>query len=92
LQIRRTDKVGTEAAFHSLEEYMEWAELWFQIEQKRLGISLSKRAFIATDDRTVITEAREKYGPKGWSIFGNDESAQGWEFYGVSISMNILFI
>nr|CAD2128696.1 unnamed protein product [Meloidogyne enterolobii] len=76
LQIRRTDKVGTEAAFHNLEEYMEWADLWFRIERKRLNFPLlPKRVFIATDDPSVITEAREKYGSNGWMIFGNDEIA-----------------
>jgi hypothetical protein len=71
--------VGTEAAFHSVEEYMEWAELWFRIEQARMGVPLAKRAFIATDERAVIGEAREKYGPKGWTIYGNDETAEGEE-------------
>uniref|UniRef100_A0A915LZB3 Alpha-(1,6)-fucosyltransferase n=1 Tax=Meloidogyne javanica TaxID=6303 RepID=A0A915LZB3_MELJA len=78
LQIRRTDKVGTEAAFHKLEEYMEWADLWFRIERKRLNFPLlPKRVFIATDDPSVITEAREKYGSNGWMIFGNNEIANG---------------
>lgn len=77
LQIRRTDKVGTEAAFHSLEEYMHWADLWFRVERTRLGgLPMSKRVFIATDDRSVIAEARDKYGPQGWSIFANDEAAE----------------
>jgi len=57
---------------------MEWADLWFRIEGKRLNFPLlPKRVFIATDDPSVITEAREKYGSNGWMIFGNDEIANG---------------
>ena len=33
LQVRRTDKVGTEAQFHSVGEYMEWAEIWFKVPE-----------------------------------------------------------
>lgn len=29
IQVRRTDKVGTEAAFHSVKEYMDWVEVCF---------------------------------------------------------------
>ncbi|KAF7640162.1 hypothetical protein Mgra_00000606 [Meloidogyne graminicola] len=77
IQIRRTDKVGSEAAFHNLEEYMEWADLWFRIEKRRLNFPLlPKRIFIATDDPLVIKEAKEKYGNNGWLIFGNDETAE----------------
>uniref|UniRef100_A0A914LJW8 GT23 domain-containing protein n=1 Tax=Meloidogyne incognita TaxID=6306 RepID=A0A914LJW8_MELIC len=55
---------------------MEWADLWFRIERRRLNFPLlPKRVFIATDDPSVITEAREKYGSNGWMIFGNDEIA-----------------
>ncbi|KAK0410899.1 hypothetical protein QR680_005383 [Steinernema hermaphroditum] len=61
LQIRRTDKIGTEAAFHSLAEYMKWTEHWFHIEALRRGAPLQKRIFIATDDPSAVKEAKEKY-------------------------------
>lgn len=60
LQIRRTDKVGTEAAFHALPEYMKWTEYWFQIEEYRIGRSIQRRIYIATDDPSVFAEAKEK--------------------------------
>lgn len=60
LQIRRTDKVGTEAAFHSLKEYMEWTEIWFKVEEKRQGKTLTRRIFIASDDPTAVPEAKTK--------------------------------
>lgn len=59
--IRRTDKLGSEASFHALEDYMEWAKLWFHLEQHRRGkIELKRRIFIATDDKNVVNEARKK--------------------------------
>lgn len=62
LQIRRTDKIGTEAAFHSVAEYMKWAELWFQMEERRTSPprTLKRRVFVATDDPNAVKEAREK--------------------------------
>uniref|UniRef100_A0A914I7M1 Alpha-(1,6)-fucosyltransferase n=1 Tax=Globodera rostochiensis TaxID=31243 RepID=A0A914I7M1_GLORO len=76
VQIRRTDKVGTEAALHHVREYMRWADLWFAVEQTKLGIPLEKRVFIATDDKSVIEEARAEWGQKGFVIMANDETAE----------------
>lgn len=41
LQIRRTDKIGTEAAYHSVEEYMQWTERWFKVGDTRNHICAS---------------------------------------------------
>ncbi|CAH0387109.1 unnamed protein product [Bemisia tabaci] len=60
VHIRRTDKVGTEAAFHSVEEYMSHVEEYFQ----QLLVSQpvpQKRIYLATDDPKVFTEIRQKY-------------------------------
>lgn len=59
LQIRRTDKLGTEAAFHSLEEYMKWVEDWFKIEEYKTSSSIKRRIYVATDDPTVFEEAQK---------------------------------
>ncbi|RXG59715.1 Alpha-(1,6)-fucosyltransferase [Armadillidium vulgare] len=68
IHIRRTDKVGTEAAFHSVEEYMERAEEYYKL------VSLSdpnivRRVYIASDDPKVITEARNKF--PNYTIYGD---------------------
>ncbi|VDD86482.1 unnamed protein product [Enterobius vermicularis] len=84
LQIRRTDKVGTEAAFHPLAEYMNWAEIWFRVEENRLGRKLARRVFVASDDPDVFGEARnslqrEFAGTVTYShyeIFGDDSIAK----------------
>ena len=59
VQVRRTDKINTEAAFHGIDEYMVRVEEWY--EQLSLTQTVEqKRVFIATDEPTVIKEAKEK--------------------------------
>lgn len=57
LHIRRTDKIGTEASFHALKEYMNHAEEYFSIKEKA-GMKVKRRVFIASDDPSVISEAK----------------------------------
>ncbi|XP_046665025.1 alpha-(1,6)-fucosyltransferase [Homalodisca vitripennis] len=60
IHIRRTDKVGTEAAFHSVEEYMDAVEEYY----KQLSLSQSvdvKRIYLASDDPKVFAEIKKKY-------------------------------
>lgn len=59
IHIRRTDKVGTEAAYHNLDEYMHHVEEYY----KRLELTPpvpAKRVYIATDEPKVFEEARIK--------------------------------
>lgn len=60
VHIRRTDKVGTEAAYHHLHEYMAHVKDYYdQIElTKKVDV---RRVYIATDDAYVLENAREKY-------------------------------
>uniref|UniRef100_A0A0N4WCV6 GT23 domain-containing protein n=1 Tax=Haemonchus placei TaxID=6290 RepID=A0A0N4WCV6_HAEPC len=73
LQIRRTDKVGTEAAFHSVEEYMLWAERWFKIEESKQGRNVSRRVFVATDDPSVFREIKQKF--PSYEVYGDEQTA-----------------
>jgi glycoprotein 6-alpha-L-fucosyltransferase len=57
LHVRRTDKIGTEASYHSLKEYMIHAEEYFDIKDKAGGHPVKRRVFIASDDPSVISEA-----------------------------------
>ena len=60
IHVRRTDKVGTEAAFHPVEEYMKYVEEWFR--QYQLTHSLkTRRVYVASDDPKVLGECRKKY-------------------------------
>lgn len=56
VHIRRTDKVGTEASYHPLKEYMGHVEEYFSIREKFEG-PVKRRVFIASDDPNVIAEA-----------------------------------
>lgn len=59
--MRRTDKVGTEAAFHSIEEYMTHVEEWYQQHTLITGHQVGqKRVFLATDDANLLGEAKIK--------------------------------
>uniref|UniRef100_A0A8R1TWA8 SH3 domain-containing protein n=1 Tax=Onchocerca volvulus TaxID=6282 RepID=A0A8R1TWA8_ONCVO len=69
LQIRRTDKIHTEATFHDLDEYMKWTEDWFRIEEYRTQSSVKRRIYIATDDPEIFDEVTMKY--PNYEIYGD---------------------
>uniref|UniRef100_A0A3Q3X5C2 Alpha-(1,6)-fucosyltransferase n=1 Tax=Mola mola TaxID=94237 RepID=A0A3Q3X5C2_MOLML len=60
VHVRRTDKVGTEAAFHPIEEYMQHVEEQFQLLARRVHVD-KKRVYLATDDPSLLQEAKTKY-------------------------------
>ena len=60
VHIRRTDKVGTEAAFHSVEEYMTHVQEWFR-KQKLTQPDVKPRVYVASDEPRVLAECRKKY-------------------------------
>lgn len=59
VHVRRTDKVGTEAAFHPIEEYMLHVENQFQSLARHMHID-KKRVYLATDDPSLLQEAKSK--------------------------------
>ncbi|XP_051724416.1 alpha-(1,6)-fucosyltransferase [Ctenopharyngodon idella] len=60
VHVRRTDKVGTEAAFHPIEEYMAHVENHYQSLAQRMHVD-KKRVYLATDDPSLLQEAKSKY-------------------------------
>uniref|UniRef100_A0A4W5S128 Alpha-(1,6)-fucosyltransferase n=1 Tax=Hucho hucho TaxID=62062 RepID=A0A4W5S128_9TELE len=60
VHVRRTDKVGTEAAFHPIEEYMVHVEDHFQHLARHMLVD-KKRVYLATDDPSLLQEAKAKY-------------------------------
>lgn len=60
VHVRRTDKVGTEAAFHGIDEYMLHVQEYFQLLERRQNVD-KRRVYLATDDPSLLNEAREKY-------------------------------
>ncbi|XP_020715932.1 alpha-(1,6)-fucosyltransferase isoform X2 [Ceratitis capitata] len=73
VHVRRTDKVGTEAAFHPIEEYMTHVEDYF-LTLEINGTTVPRRIFLASDDARAIEEARNKY-PQ-YEIIGDPEVAR----------------
>nr|CAD7397037.1 unnamed protein product [Timema cristinae] len=61
VHVRRTDKVGTEAAFHQLEEYMLAVDEYFDQLEMKSGPVDQRRIFLASDDPKVLAEAKTKY-------------------------------
>ena len=59
VQVRRTDKINTEAAFHSIEEYMYWVDLYYN-KLERVQPVDQRRVYLATDDSNLLPEAKEK--------------------------------
>jgi glycoprotein 6-alpha-L-fucosyltransferase len=51
--------VGTEAAFHPIEEYMVHVEEHFQLLARRMQVD-KKRVYLATDDPSLLKEAKAK--------------------------------
>lgn len=55
MHIRRTDKVGTEAAFHNLDEYMKHVDEYYD-QLEMIKPVLKRRVFVASDDPKVNYE------------------------------------
>lgn len=73
VHIRRTDKVGTEASLHTVDEYMRGVDEYYdQLEQ--VERVTRRRVFLASDDAKVIDEARQKY--PHYEIIGDPDVAR----------------
>lgn len=53
VHVRRTDKVGTEAAFHKIEEYMIHVEEYYNQLEMTENVN-KRRIYLASDDPKVI--------------------------------------
>lgn len=73
VHVRRTDKVGTEASFHSLEEYMKYVDEYYD-QLEMLEKVDKRRIFLASDDPKVIEEAKGKY--PHYEVIGDPEIAK----------------
>nr|XP_049700311.1 alpha-(1,6)-fucosyltransferase isoform X1 [Helicoverpa armigera] len=60
VHIRRTDKVGTEAAFHHIHEYMAHVKNYYDQLELTRPVDV-RRVYLATDDANVLEDARSKY-------------------------------
>ncbi|XP_046749418.1 alpha-(1,6)-fucosyltransferase isoform X1 [Diprion similis] len=71
IHVRRTDKVGTEAAYHDIDEYMIKVNEYFDQHDVKLE---DRRVFLASDDPKVIVTAKERYPT--YQIIGDPEIAK----------------
>jgi len=73
VHVRRTDKIGTEASFHGIEEYMAWVEEYFDKHELKNGKLNVRRVYVASDDPKVLEDARNRY--PDYKFFGDPEVA-----------------
>ncbi|XP_034945504.1 alpha-(1,6)-fucosyltransferase isoform X2 [Chelonus insularis] len=71
VHVRRTDKVGTEAAFHDIDEYMVKVNQYYDQLETEPPV---RRVFIASDDPKVILAARKRYSR--YEIIGDPAVAE----------------
>lgn len=60
IHVRRTDKVGTEAAFHKLDEYMKHVDAFYTQLDLKEPVK-TRRVYVASDDSNVLTEAQKRF-------------------------------
>ena len=55
--MRRTDKIGSEAAFHDVDEYMEHVDNYFDTyELINPNVSFKRAVYLATDEISAIND------------------------------------
>lgn len=71
IHVRRTDKIGSEADFHDIDEYMMKVKQYFDGLEEQPDV---RRVFIASDDPKVIPAARNRY--PNYEIIGDPAIAE----------------
>jgi len=67
LHVRRTDKTLNEAKAVDIDQYMLHVEKWYRDYQFKLNangttnVKITKRVFLATDEKSIISELEENY-------------------------------
>lgn len=98
IHVRRTDKVGSEAAFHSLSEYMLLVQTYYQdleAENLRTGKKdvVEKLVYLATDDPGIWTKEVPAWEQKGFAFLGDAEVANSAGIgtrYGIDSLRNVI--
>lgn len=60
VHVRRTDKINLEAAYHALDEYMKHVQEFYDQLERQQTLK-ARRVYLASDDPSVLTEAKNKY-------------------------------
>uniref|UniRef100_A0A8D8PQ04 Alpha-(1,6)-fucosyltransferase n=2 Tax=Cacopsylla melanoneura TaxID=428564 RepID=A0A8D8PQ04_9HEMI len=73
VHIRRSDKIGTEADAHPIEQYMQHVVEYYDQLSLRVN-DVTRRVYVATDDRTVIGKIRARY--PDYTVLGDEDIAR----------------
>lgn len=74
VHVRRTDKVGTEAEFHPIENYVKSAEDFYKRQEVLEGKEISeRRIYLLTDEPSLFEEAKQKF--PHYIFIGNQEAS-----------------
>ena len=81
IHVRRTDKIGTEAQFHSIDEYMYFVDDFYNrldLERERNSIKgkSERRVYLATDEPDVWRTEIMPYKQKGYIFAGDSKLSQ----------------
>ena len=98
IHVRRTDKIGTEAKFHSIDEYMHFVDDFYNkldVENERKGVSerLKRRVYLATDEPDVWKTEITPFKEKGYVFTGDiklSESADPMQRSGFDSLHNVI--
>ncbi|CAF0711896.1 unnamed protein product [Brachionus calyciflorus] len=74
VHVRRTDKIGSEAAYHGIDEYMKYVKEFYDIEDLKNSKKTTRNVFLATDEVGVLKEAKENY--KDYKFFVDETNAK----------------
>jgi hypothetical protein len=59
IHIRRTDKIGTEAEYHPLSEYMRYVKDYYDVLDIQKERKVNRTVYLATDDLEVFKELKK---------------------------------
>ncbi|CAG2101298.1 unnamed protein product [Medioppia subpectinata] len=78
VHVRRTDKIGSEAEFRPLSEYMAVvADYYDRLDRvNKLGVKADRLVYLATDDYTVWTNETKVFERKGYVFIGDPQIAR----------------
>lgn len=76
IHVRRTDKIGSEAKFHSIDEYMYYVDdyykkLDFKNERNSIDKKVDRLVYLATDEPNVWRTEITKYKKEGYIFTGD---------------------
>ncbi|RWS22711.1 hypothetical protein B4U80_00085 [Leptotrombidium deliense] len=81
VHVRRTDKVGTEASYHTLAEYMQFVEDYYnklELFNERNGVvkKVERNVYLATDEPSIWNSEVKQYEKQGYNFIGDSNIAK----------------